>query len=205
MIGYVNGILEYIEEDNAVIDVNGVGMNVKVSSGVISRLPSYGEPVKLYTYTSVREDAIWLYGFLSRNDLSLFKKIIAVNGIGPKSGQAILGAMDADDFRYAIISQDKKTLSKLPGIGAKTAERLILELKDKLVIDDEMINREILDTAISSDSGSEVLSDAKKEALEALIALGYPKTDCMKALNSMENIENMDTSAILKLALKKLF
>lgn len=202
MIAFVNGIFEYIDEDNVVLDVNGIGMNVKVPGTVLDRLPKYGEPVKLYTYTCVREDAFLLYGFLSRNDLAMFKKLITVNGIGPKGALGLLSAMDSDSLRYAIVSQDKKTISKAPGIGARTAERLILELKDKMDIDDAMIDREIADYSMDS---SDSASDAKLEALDALTALGYSRTDCLKVLNSMENIDALDSGAILKLALKKLF
>lgn len=203
MIAYVNGILEYMEEDTVVLDVSGVGINIKVPTSVIDRLPQYGEPVKLYTYTAVREDAFQLYGFLSRSDLAMYKKCISVSGIGPKVGLGLLSAMDADSLRYAIISQDKKTISKAPGIGAKTAERLILELKDSLAIDDEMISREI-----AANSGNPVemsLNDERKEAVEALTALGYGRTEVLKVVNGLENIEGLDSGAILKLALKKLF
>ena len=100
MIAYVNGIIDDISEDNAVVDVGGVGINVKISADTASRLPGIGEPVKLYTYTSVREDAFVLYGFLARNDLDIFKKLITVNGIGPKGGLSILSVMGADDLRF---------------------------------------------------------------------------------------------------------
>ena len=202
MIAFVNGIFEYLDEDCAVIDMNGVGMNVKISPATASNLPPVGEPVTLYTYTSVREDAIWLYGFLSRSELALFKKIISVNGIGPKSAQTILGAMDVDSFRYAIISQDKKTLSKLPGIGAKTAERLILELREKLSVDANDLPFTNLD--MSSENQNAALSSAKKDTIDALVALGYSKAECMKALESIENADTMDAGVLLKTVLKRM-
>lgn len=202
MIAFVNGIFEYLDEDCAVIDMNGVGMNVKISPATASNLPPAGEPVTLYTYTSVREDAIWLYGFLSRSELALFKKIISVNGIGPKSAQTILGAMDVDSFRYAIISQDKKTLSKLPGIGAKTAERLILELREKLSGEDNDLPFPNMD--MSSENQNAALSSAKKDTIDALVALGYSKAECMKALESIENADTMDAGVLLKTVLKRM-
>lgn len=202
MIAFVNGIFEYLDEDCAVVDVNGVGMNVKISPATASNLPAVGEPVKLYTYTSVREDAIWLYGFLSRSELALFKRIISVNGIGPKSAQAILGAMDVDSFRYAIISQDKKTLSKLPGIGAKTAERLILELREKLSGDANDIV--LTQNELSPENQNTNLSSAKKDTIDALVALGYSKSECMKALESIENADTMDSGTLLKMVLKRM-
>lgn len=203
MIAYVNGILENIAEDNAVIDVGGVGINVKISADTAARLPGVGEPVRLYTYTSVREDAFQLFGFLNRNDLEIFKKLITVNGIGPKGGLAILSVMDADDLRFAIMSGDAKAISKAPGIGAKTAQRVILDLKDKIVIDDTLISREVEATT----RGNALLGDTpqKREAIAALVSLGYGQTESAKAVNAIEGIEEMDSGAVLKAALKKLF
>ena len=204
MIAYVNGIVEDITEDNVVLDVGGVGINVRISADTASKLPGVGEPAKLYTYTNVKEDAFLLYGFLSRNDLAMFKQCIAVNGIGPKGALAILSVMDADDLRFAIMSEDTKAISKAPGIGARTAQRLVLELKDKISIDDTLISKEIAATAagrtnISADSIQ------KKEAVEALVSLGYGQTESLKAVNAIEGIESMDSGAVLKAALKKMF
>ena len=128
MIAYVNGVVDIISEDNVVLDVGGIGYNIKISASTAEKLPGAGKQVKLYTYTSVREDAIQLFGFLSRNDLDIFKKCISVSGIGPKGALAILSVLDADSLRFAILTGDAKAISKAPGIGAKTAERLILEL-----------------------------------------------------------------------------
>lgn len=202
MIAYVKGIIEDIAEDNIVIDVGGIGYNVRISSETATRLPKCGEQVKLYTYTHIKEDAFLLYGFLSRNELNIFKKCISVNGIGPKGALAILSVMDADSLRFAIISEDAKAISKAPGIGARTAQRLILELKDKLTIDDSMINREIAATAIPNPSADSI---QKKEAVEALVSLGYGQAESLKAINAIEGIENMDSGAILKAALKRMF
>lgn len=202
MYAYLNGILADVEEDNCIIDVNDIGYNVQISGQTLGRLPGIGERVKLYTYTSVREDALQLYGFLSKSDLQMFKKCITVSGIGPKGALGLLSAMSADDLRFAIISQDVKAISKAPGIGKRTAERLILELKDKLSIDDAMIEREI-----SAYSGETVVIDdaQKKEAVEALVALGYGQTESLKAVNAVENAAELDSGALLKAALKKLF
>lgn len=203
MIAYVNGIVEDIAEDNAVIDVSGIGYNVKISADTASRLPGVGEPVKLYTYTCVREDAFQLYGFLSRSDLEIFKKLITVNGIGPKGGLAILSVMAGDDLRYAIMSGDVKAISKAPGIGAKTAQRVILDLKDKISIDDALIDREIVSTAAGG--GLQGDTPQKREAIEALVSLGYGQTESARAVNSIEGIEDMDSGAVLKAALKRMF
>ena len=202
MIAFVNGMIENIAEDNVIIDVGGIGYNVRISADTAARLPGVGEQVRLYTYTCVREDAFLLYGFLSRNDLEIFKKCITVNGIGPKGALAILSVMDADSLRFDILSGDTKAISKAPGIGARTAERLILELKDKLKIYDAMIDREIAATANGNIMAD---SDQKKEAVEALVSLGYGRTESIKAVNSIEGIETMDSGAVLKAALKKMF
>ena len=140
MIAYVNDILESIEEGLAIVDVGGIGMNVFISGSTMDRMPGIGEAVKLYTYTSVKEDSFTLYGFLSRDELSLFKMLISVNGIGPKGGLSILSVMTPDDLRFAIMAGDAGTISKAPGVGKKTAERITLELRDKIKAIEE-INR----------------------------------------------------------------
>ena len=202
MYAYLNGIIADIEEDNCIIDVNDIGYNVQISGQTMTRLPGIGERVKLFTYTNVKEDALQLYGFLSKADLEMFKKCITVSGIGPKGALGLLSAMDADDLRFAIISQDVKSISKTPGIGKRTAERLILELKDKLAIDDTMIQKEV----DAYHGGNITIDDAqKKEAVEALVALGYGQTESLKAVNAVPGGEDMDAGALLKAALKKLF
>lgn len=202
MIAYVKGEIAELTEENVVIEVSGVGFNVNISGRVAQSLPGVGEQVKLYTYTLVREDAFSLYGFLSRSDLELFKKCISVSGIGPKGALAILSAMDGDSLRYAILSGDAKAISKAQGIGARTAERLILELKDKVSYDDTMIDMEV-------ERGSRgTLTPAEgvlKEAVEALTALGYGQTESLRAVKAVSNAEELDSSAILKAALKNLF
>ena len=202
MIAYVNGIIDDIAEDNVVIDVGGIGYNVKISADTASRLPGTGEPVKLYTYTSVREDAFLLYGFLTRGDLEIFKKLITVNGIGPKGGLSILSVMNADDLRFAIMSGDSKAISRAPGIGVKTAQRVILDLKDKIEIDDTMIGKEINNYSVNPVAAD---SAQKQEAVAALVSLGYGQAESLKAVNSIEGIEGMDSGAVLKAALKKMF
>lgn len=201
MIAYVNGIIEDIAEDNVVIDVGGIGYNVRVSADTAARLPGIGEQAKLYTYTYVKEDAFWLYGFLTRNDLAMFRQCITVNGIGPKGALAILAVMDADSLRFAIMSGDTKAISRAPGIGARTAQRLILELKDKISMDDVLISREIAAHGGAKASGD---TPQKREAVEALVSLGYGQTESLKAVNAIGDIENMDAGAVLKAALKKL-
>ena len=203
MIAYVKGTVEDIAEDNAVVDVGGIGYNVRISADTAARLPGIGERVKLYTYTSVREDAIQLFGFLSKNDLDIFKKCITVSGIGPKGGLAILSVLDADSLRFAILSGDVKAITKAPGIGARTAERLILELKGKIKVEDTAIGMEI--QGIQAAGAAAMDSPQKREAVEALVSLGYGQAEAAKAVNAIEGIEAMDSGAVLKAALKKMF
>ncbi len=202
MIAYVKGTVEDISEDNVIVDVGGLGYNVKISAGTAAKLPGTGESVKLYTYTSVREDAVQLYGFLSKNDLDIFRKCITVSGIGPKGALAILSVLDADALRFAILSGDEKAISKAPGIGARTAQRLILELKDKVRMEDTAIGQEI-----AGGMAEAVLGDSpqRKEAVEGLVSLGYGHGEAVKAVNAIEGIEQMDSGAVLKAALKKMF
>lgn len=202
MIAYVDGIIEDIAEDNVVLDAGGLGYNVKISRDTAARLPGLGERVRLYTYTCVREDAFLLYGFLSRNDLDIFKKCITVNGIGPKGALALLSVMDADSLRYAIAAGDTKAISKAPGIGTRTAERLILDLKGKVKLDDAIIGREI---ALNDREGIPEDNSQVKEAVEALVSLGYGQTESVKAVKSIADMEQLDSGALLKAALKKMF
>ena len=199
MFAYIDGFLDYAEGDVAVLDVNGVGYNIIISSRTFSMLPSIGEKVKLYTYTAVREDAFLLYGFLSRSELNLFKMLITVNGIGPKGGLSILSEFTPEELQFAIISQDAKTISKAPGIGIKTAERLIVDLKNKvdMVVGDAASSVKALSKAVSE-------SEEYRDAIEGLMALGYSGTDATRAVNSVGDIEGMTASKIVRAALKKM-
>ena len=200
MSGFVQGKVDAISEDNVVIDTGGIGYNVRISAKTAQELPGIGQEVRLYTYTSVREDGISLFGFLSRDSLDIFKKIITVNGIGPKGGLAVLSVMSADELKFAIISGNAQAITKAPGIGKKTAERVILDLKDKISVEDTQIRKEI-----SSYDGLPQTGKAQSEAVEALTALGYSATDALHAVRQIEHAEEMDVEAILKLALKNMF
>ena len=146
----------------------------------------------------MREDAFILYGFLTRDDLWIFKKLITVNGIGPKGALGILSAMTADDLRFAIIAGDSKTIAKAPGIGAKSAERIILDLKDKITFEPDSLS----ETDMSVSFSSSIDSTAKNEAIEAMSALGYSPAEALKAVKQIEITPDMDAGAILKAALK---
>ena len=131
MYAYIKGELAETNPDHIVIETGGIGYQVFISGQTFEYLPAVGEEIKVYTYLYLREDAMILYGFLTKDDLELFKLLISVSGIGPKGGLAILSALSADDLRFAVLSGDSKAISKAPGVGAKTAQRVILELKDK--------------------------------------------------------------------------
>jgi len=202
MIAYVKGIIDSITDDTVVVEVGGIGYNVRISASTAALLPGIGHEVKMYTYTLVREDAFSLYGFLTRDDLEIFKKCITVNGIGPKGALAILSIMDAGALRIAIVSGDSKAIAKAPGIGAKTAERLILDLKDKVSIEEALYGGMDGMTSVAVVSA---LEPQVKEAIEALVALGYSQSEASKAVSSITNANEMDAGALLKIALKNLF
>ena len=209
MIAYVQGILENLEIDKAVIDVGGIGYEVNISASTCDRMPGLGDNVKLYTYMNVKEDEMSLFGFLTRDEIRMFRMLITVSGIGPKGALSILSVFDTDDLRFAILAGDVKTISKAPGIGKKTAERLVLELRDKISNADITGTEGIGQAAGSVSTGKSSGEDAssRDEAVEALAALGYNATDAMKAVRKVlsNSDEKLDTEAILKLALKELF
>lgn len=207
MYAYIKGTLEEITEDNIVVEASGIGYNVKVSTTTAELLPGLGSEVKVYTYTLVREDAFSLYGFLSRDDLEIFKKLITVNGIGPKGGLAILSVMNADALRFAIMAGDAKAIAKAPGVGNKTAERVILDLRDKISLEDTLHGFGVQEAAGIQKSSGKTGTDniMKKEAIEALTALGYAPSDAAAAVKKVEIAEDTTVESILKAALKHMF
>lgn len=207
MIAYIKGEIAEIAEDNLVVESGGIGYNIKISAQTAAQLPGIGEEVKIYTYTYVREDAFLLYGFLTRDDLEIFKKLITVSGIGPKGGLAVLSVMSADDLRFAIVSGDAKAIARAPGIGVKTAERVILELRDKVSIEDSISDKgtAALSGSVPDDLNGSKTAGARNEALEALTALGYSASEALKAVKQVNITERMDTEDILKQALKHMF
>ena len=200
MIGFLKGKLEAIYDERIVIDVNGIGFNVSMPVSQLEMLEPMGADVKVYTYLSVREDAMQLYGFTTADSLELFKLLIQVNGIGPKGALALLSSMSTDDLRFAIMSGDAKTISKAPGIGPKTAQRLIIDLKDKVSVRD-MLNAYSVNNVSSAD---DKLNSSSSEAVEALTALGYSSTDALRAVRESGADRDADTETIIKLAFKQL-
>ena len=203
MIAYIRGTLAFVEpeESMVVLETGGIGYQILLSGRDLDLLPPAGEEVRLYTYPQVREDAFVLYGFFTREDRKLFQLLLGVSGIGPKGALGVLTALSADDLRFAVLADDAKTIAKAPGIGHKTAQKLILELKDKLSLEEafeaRLAGNQTRETAPASD-----LTDARNEAVEALTALGYSAADSLKAVRKVEAAEGMNVEAILKAALK---
>ena len=198
MIHFVRGILEETGSDYVVLDNHGIGYLIYTPSSVLDELPSLGETVRIYTYMYVREDQMTLYGFLTRDDLQIFKMLIGVSGIGPKGALGILSTISPNQFRFAVMSGDAKAISKAPGIGPKTAQKLIIELKDKLKLED------VFDEEKTPSSGGTFDQNAQKEAMMALVSLGYSEAEAFSALKKIQATPDMDSEALLKLALKQM-
>ena len=159
-----------------------------------------GNEVKLFTYLNVKEDAMQLYGFLTRDDLSVFKLLIGVNGIGPKGGLGVLSALSPDDLRFAVLANDVKAICAAPGIGKKTAEKLILELRDKLKLEDALEHIAVSES--EAPAGMESQSQIQSEAVQALVALGYGSTEALKAVKKVEVEGAMEVEDVLRAALR---
>lgn len=201
MIAFVKGQLDTVTENYIVVENQGIGYEILVPGSVIQAMPATGNTVKIYTYLYVREDVLQLYGFLTKDQMDMFKLLITVNGIGPKGALGILTVMDVDALRLAILSDDAKSIAKSPGIGAKTASKLILELKDKCHLEDVFHTE---DSIVPSASAGTVDSEARKEAIQALVALGYTASEATAAVRKVQGAEQMTVEEILKQSLKNL-
>ena len=202
MISFLKGCIEEKSEKSIFLDVNGVGYEVYMPTGSASMLPAVGEHVKIHTYLQISENGVGLYGFLTKDELNVFKLLITVNGIGPKGAVGILSALTANELRLAVLSDDDKAISKAPGIGAKTAKKLILELKDKFHLEDAL--EEFTEPEKAVVRGKNDLNDAHSEAVQALTALGYSNSDALKAVRFADTGDNVSTEDLLKAALKRL-
>ena len=199
MYSYIKGELAEVNTDHIVIDVGGIGYMIYIPAQSLNYLPGIGEMLKVHTYLYMREDAMILYGFLTMDDLEMFKLLITVSGIGPKGGLAVLSTLSSDDLRFAVLSGDSKAISKAPGIGSKTAQRVIIDLKDKLSLEDAFEKKlEHENEKINVSSNSQV----KNDAVMALNALGYSSTESLKAVSKVEITDDMDVEDVLKAALK---
>lgn len=203
MYAYIKGELADIGESSIVIDNNGIGYNIIVPGSVIDSGISLGDEVKIYTHFSVREDAMQLYGFISKDDLAMFRLLLGVNGIGPKAACGILSGMSADDLRFAVLSDDAASIAKAPGVGRKTAQKIILELKDKVDLQDTF---EIKAAHTKAKAAKHTETNIESEAIMALTALGYPNAQAMKAVRAAAQKNGVSTvEDLLKAALKELF
>ncbi len=200
MLAFIKGSLAETGTDYVILDNHGVGYLIYTPSSVLEELPALGQTVKMHTYMYVREDQMALYGFLTRDDLQIFKLLIGVSGIGPKGALGILSTISPNAFRFAVMAGDSKTIAKAPGIGPKTAQKLIIELKDKLKLEDMFEE----DGERDADGVSGADNIAEKEAVMALVSLGYSETEAFKALKKAETSPDMDSETLLKLALKQM-
>ncbi|WP_432627681.1 Holliday junction branch migration protein RuvA [Brotaphodocola sp.] len=210
MFSYIKGPLAEIWENQAVVEAGGIGWNIQVPVSVLDQLPRIGEEVRLYTSFQVREDAMTLYGFLTRQDLKMFEQLLGVNGIGPKAALGILSVLAPDDLRIAIVSEDAKAIAKTPGIGPKTAKRVILDLKDKISMEEilsgdlEGTDSDRKEQTARSSGGSSASRGVTKDAIEALTALGYSLTEASRAVRKVEITDGISVEAVLKASLKYL-
>lgn len=200
MFYYLNGTLAVLETPIAVLDCGGVGYQLTVSNVTAALLgDKIGKPTKLLTHLAVREDGVELFGFISREERESFMKLTSVSGIGPKAAMSILSTMTPDDLALAIASEDTKAIARAPGIGAKTAARVVLELKDKITKDMMSASPQSFGTAPVSMPMGGALTDAT----EALMALGYDKNTVLTALKGVDT-KGADAGTLIRLALKKL-
>lgn len=191
MIAYINGILKSKQEGEIIVDCGGIGYQIFISNNTLSSLPIENEEVEIYTYLHVREDEMVLYGFSSLEEKQLFFKMISVSDIGPKKAMGILSGMNLSDLMVAIATSDTKTLSRIKGLGAKTAERLCLELKDKINILGAVGYQQHEDSSVIS------------QAIETLVSLGVNKTNAGDLVRSVAK-DTYTLEEIITLALQNM-
>lgn len=199
MISFIRGSLERRAENFIIIESGGIGYQVFVSPATLARLPQTGAEVKVYTYLDVKEGGISMYGFSSSDEQEMFHKLLTVSGVGPKGALGFLAQLTPRQLILAILSDDVKTLCQAPGVGRKTAQRVVLELKDKFRTEETLEQGEMWQRELSPTGGT----DARFEAIDAMIALGYSRNEAGKAVNAIA-AEGMTTEDILKAALKKM-
>ena len=199
MIAYISGTLVEKGIDSIIVEADGVGYEILTYNYVISKLPAIGEDVKIITYMDVKEDSMRLFGFLSSQEKTLFKQLLSVNGVGPKGALSILNELGPDRLIAAVISGDSKSISKANGVGLKTAQKVVLELRDKVSTEGSRCD-------LDGDGLTQVAeeSSAAREAVEALTALGYSAADAKKAVRGVEVSDGMKAEDIIKAALRRL-
>lgn len=204
MISFVRGRLIEKGVDTVTVETAaGIGFQIYMPGNLMAKLPALGEEICLHTSFQVREDGMSLYGFFHREDLEMFRLLITVNGVGPRAALGILSVITADDLRFAVLAEDVKAISKAPGIGAKTARKIILDLKDKLQLEEalemKLLHQEQAAVGLPADAAT---SDAASEAVLALTTLGYSNSEALRAVSQIEGVDEMDVEDILKEALK---
>ncbi|GAB3233291.1 Holliday junction branch migration protein RuvA [Hymenobacter seoulensis] len=199
MIAYVDGKLAYKDPTQAILDVSGIGYEVRISLATYSKLPADGEKAKLYTYQHIKEDGQTLYGFLDPNEKALFMQLISVSGIGPGTGIVMVSSMSVGEIRQAIVQEDVRSIQSIKGVGPKTAQRVILELKDKLR-KEELMAKAGIDTVPLAKAHN----TNRSEALAALVTLGFARAAAEKALDQIQHKHGNDLSIeeLIKFALK---
>jgi len=201
MIAYIKGPLAYISDQTAVVDAHGVGYQIHISPSTLSRLPSKGSEVQLFTYMQVSESGQSLHGFLTQEELRLFTLLISVSGIGPKVASGILSTLSPSQVIIAIVADDAAALSKAPGVGKKTAQRVLLELRDKIKSADPWDSNSGEEQAASFKSSGP--RSEKQDAMDALLALGYGRAEAMQVVLEVAE-ESMTADQIIRQSLKKL-
>ena len=203
MISFVKGTVSEVEPDAVVIETaSGLGFHVYMPASSLDALPTVGSKIRLYTHMQVREDGVSLFGFCSREDLQMFRLLIGVNGVGPKAALGLLSVISADDLRFAVLAEDTKAIAKAPGVGVKTARKIILELKDRLNLEEALEWKQAHLEAQAAVPDRDSHEGAASEAVMALTALGYSNTEALRAVRRVEGADAMEVEAILKTALK---
>lgn len=204
MIGYIKGTIERIMQDSILLENNGIGYRIFTSGMVLNRIGDIHQDTMLFTYLHVREDEMSLFGFPTTEELDTFKLLLGVNGIGPKAALSILSVLSVKDLSIAVMAGDAKAITKANGIGVKGANRVIMELKDKLHYDDLFGEKDEY-TELEEDSVSGANSNSVEDTVLALVSLGYTEFEAMKAIQQISGAEQMESEELLKAALKKMF
>ncbi|MBO0356954.1 Holliday junction branch migration protein RuvA [Hymenobacter sp. BT186] len=199
MIAYIEGKLAYKDPAQAILDVNGIGYEIKISLATYGKLPAEGDKAKLYTFQHIKEDAHTLYGFLDPNERALFLHLISVSGIGPGTGIVMVSSMSVGEIRHAIINEDVRAIQSIKGVGPKTAQRVIIDLRDRLR-KDELLAKAGVDTVPLARAHN----TNRSEALSALVTLGFARSAAEKTLDQIQNKHGNDLSVeeLIKFALK---
>ncbi len=203
MIGYIKGMVVDLEENQILLENNGIGYEILMPTSALEGSLREGMEYRIYTYLQVKEDGLQLFGFLTRDDLQIFRQLLTVNGIGPKAALGILSGLSADELRFAVLADDAATIAKKsPGVGKKTAQKLILELKDKFDLQEAFEKKLERQGIPAPEEAAE--NDVRAEAVQALVALGYSSTEALRAVKQADDGTAADAEELLKASLKRL-